>query len=42
MAKHDTRRGLIEYKRGDIRPNLARLSRFLEENENIVRQIMKV
>jgi CRP-like cAMP-binding protein len=35
-------RGLIEYKRGDIRPNLARLTRFLEENENIVRQMMKV
>jgi CRP-like cAMP-binding protein len=35
-------RGLIEYKRGDIRPNLARLKRFLDENENIVRQMMKV
>jgi CRP-like cAMP-binding protein len=35
-------RGLIEYKRGDIRPNLARLTRFLEENENIVRQMIKV
>lgn len=24
--------GLIDYKRGDIRPNLARLTRFLDEN----------
>jgi CRP-like cAMP-binding protein len=27
--------GLIEYKRGDIRPNLARLTRFLEEDESL-------
>jgi len=26
-------RGLIEYKRGDIRPNLSRLTQFLEEDE---------
>lgn len=35
-------RGLIEYKRGDIRPNLARLARFLEEDQIIGRQMMKV
>lgn len=34
--------GLIEYKRGDIRPNLARLMRFLEEDQIIGRQMMKV
>ncbi len=27
-------RGMIDYKRGDIRPNLPRLAQFLAENEN--------
>lgn len=35
-------RGLIEYKRGDIRPNLARLTRFLQEEQTLGRQMMKV
>lgn len=30
--------GLIDYKRGDIRPNLPRLTRFLEENFPSVRR----
>jgi hypothetical protein len=28
--------GLIEYKRGDIRPNIARLGRFLEEETSVI------
>lgn len=30
--------GLIDYKRGDIRPNLPRLARFLEENLPLARR----
>jgi CRP/FNR family transcriptional regulator len=31
-------RGLIDYKRGDIRPNLPRLIQFLNGNESLARQ----
>lgn len=34
--------GLIEYKRGDIRPNIARLGRFLEEEASIVSSLETV
>lgn len=34
-------RGLIEYKRGDIRPNLPRLTQFLDDDQIIVRHGMK-
>ncbi len=31
-------RGLIDYKRGDIRPNLPRLIQFLNEDDGLIRQ----
>lgn len=34
--------GLIDYKRGDIRPNLTRLARFLEENQPLARRSFAV